>query len=410
MKKFSQILINEAKQIIAQKNAIGIISTPRLEKYLQVADKFISDEAKYVCKWLITHEEWIKEMKKQKSTNPLVDFYNGGAPKDTSFSELYKMIGTLNKNKALLEIPTFMTKEQFDGILSKKISPDEIFLDFDTDEGRNIIAKKYTPLVHKIARSWVGKTALDYDQLVSYGYEGLIYAMSTYGKKSNKQKKREEMGGEELDMAKYKSYTFLSYASQLIKNRILDATKNDSRLVRIPISQQNKERAENGIIAKSNSVSGDQPMGNGKDGEGQSLFDIVGGIENPGIKIDKEELDKLWAQVCKTLEDKFGKKTMDIFYNYFGFGDRKQLSGKEMAAKYGYKSPASITAEVVKVINFIKKDKNMFARFTDIYELMREHQEDIDDLETENDLMNVNGKIMEDKKQMSEENYDDINI
>ncbi len=410
MKKFSQILINEAKQIIAQKNAIGIISTPRLEKYLQVADKFISDEAKYVCKWLITHEEWIKEMKKQKSTNPLVDFYNGGAPKDTSFSELYKMIGTLNKNKALLEIPTFMTKEQFDGILSKKISPDEIFLDFDTDEGRNIIAKKYTPLVHKIARSWVGKTALDYDQLVSYGYEGLIYAMSTYGKKSNKQKKREEMGGEELDMAKYKSYTFLSYASQLIKNRILDATKNDSRLVRIPISQQNKERAENGIIAKSNSVSGDQPMGNGKDGEGQSLFDIVGGIENPGIKIDKEELDKLWAQVCKTLEDKFGKKTMDIFYNYFGFGDRKQLSGKEMAAKYGYKSPASITAEVVKVINFIKKDKNMFARFTDIYELMREHQEDIDDLETENDLMNVNGKIMEDKKQMSEENYDDMNI
>lgn len=410
MKKFSQILINEAKQILAQKDAIGIISTPRLEKYLQIADKFISDEAKYVCKWLVTHEDWIKDMKKKKSTNPLVDFYNAGVPKDTSFSELYKMIGTLNKNKSLLEVPTFMTKEQFDGILSKKVSPDEIFLDFDTEEGRNIIAKKYTPLVHKIARSWVGKTALDYDQLVSYGYEGLIYAMSTYGKKSNKQKKREEMGGEELDMAKYKSYTFLSYASQLIKNRILDATKNDSRLVRIPISQQNKERAENGIIAKSNSVSGDQPMGNGKDGEGQSLFDIVGGIENPGIKIDREELDRLWANVCKALEEKFGKKTMDIFYNYFGFGDRKQLSGKEMAAKYGYKSPASITAEVVKVINFIKKDKNMFARFTDIYELMREHQEDIDDLETENDLMNVNGKIMEDKKQMSEENYDDMNI
>lgn len=410
MKKFSQILINESKQITAQKDAVGIISTPRLEKYLQVADKFISDEAKYVTKYMITHEDWVKEMKKNKSTNPIVDFYNAGKPSDKSQTELFKNIGKLAKDGSLIEVPTFMTKEQFDGILAKRISPDEVFFDFDSKEGRDLIAKKFTPLVHKIAKSWVGKTALDYDQLVSYAYEGLIYAMDSYGKKSNKQKKREEMGGEELDMAKYKGYTFLSYASQMMRTRILDAAKNDSRLVRIPISQQNKERAENGMIAKSNSVSGDQPMGNGKDGEGQSLFDIVGGIENPGIKIDREELDKLWANVCKALEEKFGKKTMDIFYNYFGFGDRKQLSGKEMAKKYGYKSPASITAEIAKVIKFIKQDKKMFARFTDIYELMREHQEDIDDLETENDLMNVNGKIMEDKKANAEENYDDMAV
>lgn len=410
MKKFSQILINESKQITAQGDAIGIISTARLEKYLQIADKFITDEAKYVCKYMITHEDWIKEMKKNGSTNPIVDFYNAGKPQEATLVELYKTIEKLNKSKSLLEIPTFMTKEQFDGILSKKISPDEVFLDFNTESGRNDIAKKYTPLVHKIARSWIGKSAFDYDQLVSYAYEGLIWAINGYGKKSKKQQKREERGEEELDLTSYREYTFLSFASQMMRNCILDAIKKDSRIVRIPISQQNKEREEKGEIAKSNTVSGDQPMGNGKDGEGQSLFDIVGGIENPGIKIDREELDKLWANVCKALEEKFGQKTMDIFYNYFGFGERKKLSGKEMAAKYGYKSPASITAEVMKVINFIKKDKKMFARFTDIYELMREHQEDIDDLEAENDLINVNGKIMEDKKQMSEEIYDDMNI
>ena len=410
MKKFSQVLIKEAKQMIAQNDAMGIVSTSRLEKYLQLADKFLSDEAKYVCKFLITHEDWVKEMKKNKSTNPLVDFYNSGKPKDQTFSELYKNLAKLYKTSSLLEVPTFMTKEQFDAIMSKQLSPDEVFLDFNTDEGKNNIAKKYTPLVHKIARSWIGKTAFDYDQLVSLAYEGLICALDAYGKKSKKQLKREENGGEEIDLSKYKEYPFISLASQYMKIRIMDSAKNDSRLVRIPISQQNKERAENGIIAKSNSVSGDQPMGNSKDDEGQSLFDIVGGIENPGIKIDREELDKLWAQVCKTLEQKFGEKTMDIFYNYFGFGNKEQISGKEMAAKYGYKSPASITAEVTKVINFIKKDKNMFSKFTDIYELMREHQEDIDELEAENGIINVNGKIMEDRKKSDDEKYDNIQI
>ena len=64
MKKFSQILVNESKQITAQKDALGIISTTRLEKYLQVADKFITDDTKYICKYMITHEDWVKEMKK----------------------------------------------------------------------------------------------------------------------------------------------------------------------------------------------------------------------------------------------------------------------------------------------------------------------------------------------------------
>lgn len=412
MKKYSQI-IKEARTIEAQENALGVIPKARLEKFLQIASKFLTDEAKYVCQWLIDHEDWMKETKKSDSGNPIETFFNGGMPQDKNMETLYKSIMKLSKENRLLQIPTFLTKEQFDGIVQKKISPDEVYLDFTSEKGRNEIAKKYTPLVHKIAHSWVGKTAFDYDQLVSYAYQGLIYAMDSYGKKSNKQKKREEMGGEEIDMSKYKGYTFMSYASQMMRNCILDAAKNDSRLVRIPISQQNKTRKEQGFIAKSNTVSGDQPMGNGKDGEGQTLFDIVGGIDNPGVKIDKEELDKLWDQVWAKLTDKFGKKTMDIFSNYFGFGNAKKLKGKEMAAKYGYKSAGSITAEVVKVINFIKHDPNMFRAFTDIYELMKEHQEDLDELDNDYQY-NVNGKVMEDRdkedKNIEEEQeYEDFN-
>ena len=56
----------------------------------------------------------------------LANFYNGPAPKDEKLKEVYKCIGKLNKTNRLLEIPMFQTDEQFEGIINKKVSPDEI--------------------------------------------------------------------------------------------------------------------------------------------------------------------------------------------------------------------------------------------------------------------------------------------
>ena len=408
MRRLSQI--NESQKVLEiQDEAVNYLTATQIRKYLEIADKFISDEGKYVCNWLIdNNSDYVKRFAKGDSNNALVNFYGQGVPNDKSLTELYKALGVLNKKDRLLEVPVFQTQEQFDGIISKKISPDEILLDLVTDRGRNEIAKKYTPLVHKIAKTWVGKAALTYDELVAAGYNGLVYAMNTYGKKSNKMKKKEEESGMEFDMSKVKSYTFLSYASQMIRTHILGEVQ-DSKLVRIPLSKQHKDREEQGFNAKSNTVSGDQSMGQGKDGEGQTLFDIIGGVENPGINVDRQEIDKLWDQICKALEAKFGEKTMDIFYNYFGWGGRKQLTGKEMAKKYGYKSPASITTEVVKVINFIKKDPKIYSRFVDIYELIKEHREDLDEYEdtTYEEPHSIKGLLKEDKdKELAElENY-----
>ena len=51
-------------------------------------------------------------------------------------------------------------------------------------------------------------------------------------------------------MKKYKSYTFFSFAAQIIQNNILDSIKTDSHIVRIPISQQNKERKDDSEKAR----------------------------------------------------------------------------------------------------------------------------------------------------------------
>ena len=408
MRRLSQI-DEAARKLDVQDNSVNKLTAAQLKKYLEVADKFISDEAKYVCQWLIDNNSTYLKDLSTGGDNALADFYNAGVPNDTKLSELYKAIGTLNKQGRLLEIPVFLTKKQFDEICAKTVSPDEILLDLVTDKGRNEVAKRYTPLVHKIAKTWVGKVALTYDELVSAGMNGLTYAMNTYGKKSNKRAKKEAETGEEFDMTTLKSYTFLSYASQMIRTHILGDAQ-DSRLVRIPLSAQHKEKEEQGYIAKSNTVSGDQAMGKNNDGEGQTLFDIIGGVENPGLNVDRQEIDKLWKQICKALEEKFGEKTMDIFYNYFGWGGRKQLTGKEMAKKYGYKSPASITTEVVKVLNYIKKDPKMYAKFVDIYELIKEHREDVDEYDDSyEEPVSVFALLKEDKeKDEAENDYDDL--
>lgn len=394
MKTLSQLI--ESRQLEIQEDSVNYLTVEEIKKYLEIADKFISAEAKYVCQWLIdNNSSYIKKLSTGETDNAIIDFYNNGTPKDQSLKQLFASISKINNSGRLLEIPTLMTKEQFDSIIKKTASPDEIIMDLTTEKGRTAIVKKYEPLVHKIVNSWIGKTSFERDDLYAFGMKGLVYAMDSYGKKSNKQKKKEELTGEEIDISKYKSYTFLQYAAQMIRVEILEATKNLSHLVRIPISRQKKEKDDKGFIAKSNSVSGDRHLG-GKDGEeGKTLFDLVGGMENPGKNIDRREIDDLWKEIMDALKEKFGPKTMDIFMNHFGFGQedgRKKLSGKEMAAKYGYNSPSSITSEITKVLNYIKKDKKMFAKFVDISELMAEAKHDEDEYENNDEPIYENSK------------------
>ena len=134
MKKLSQLF--EAK-IDIQDETINFIGKTDLKKYLEIADRFISDDAKTVIKYFIENNDYVKKFGNGDSKNAIVNFYNGPAPKDEKLKEVYKCIGKLNKKNRLLEIPMFQTDEQFEGIINKKVSPDEILLDLNSEKGRN---------------------------------------------------------------------------------------------------------------------------------------------------------------------------------------------------------------------------------------------------------------------------------
>lgn len=371
MKKFSQVFEGNVSKpkLNIQDDTINYIKSEDLKKYLEITDKFISDEAKEIIKYLIDHNDtYLSDLSNDTDENALAGFYNAGIPKDESKKELYKNIGILNKKDRLMEIPVFLTKEQFEAIVNKTESPDAIILDLTSEKGRNEIAKKYQPLIHKIARQLHGKTNLSYDDLVSAGNQGLVLAMNGYGKKSDKNI---------ADLETIVSKTFTQYAAFIIRINMIGDVRDVSQTVRVPISQQKKEKEEKGYNTKTNSISGDKSVSNNGEEGNKSLFDFIGGSEDASRGVDQEDMEKLWKSFYKKLEEKFDKNLLDIWYSSFGLNGREKMKKKEIAEKYGL-VPSNITYYLTKVNNFIHTDKQMKSILSDINELMAECKHDMD--------------------------------
>lgn len=363
MKKLSQLF--EAK-IDVQDETINFIDKADLKKYLEIADKFISDDAKTVIKYFIDNNDYVEKYGNGDSTNAIVNFYNRPVPNDEKLKEVYKCIGKLNKANRLLEIPMFQTSEQFEGIINKKVSPDEILLDLNSEKGRNEIVKKYDKLCWKIAREYIGKSTFELDDLYSYALEGLTNAMNWYGKKTKRNNADEE---------KIKAFTFYSYASRIIRFTIIGAIREESHTVRIPVSQQNKEREERGANTVSNTISGDRGIGPDSEGNEKSMFDKLSAsmdIQDGDEKINKEDFLKIWKEIFDKLKKKFSERDLNIFCDVWGVYGHKELKGREIADKYGLKSKSSATYISSKVFKEIEKDDKLKELFVDAYELMHE--------------------------------------
>ena len=363
MKKLSQLF--EAK-IEIQDGTINFIDKADLKKYLEIADRFISDDAKTVIKYFIEHNDYVEKFGNGEYKNAIVNFYNAPVPTDKELKEVYKCIGKLNRANRLLEVPMFQTDEQFEGIINKKVSPDEILLDLNSEKGRNEVVKKYDKLCWKIAREYLGKSTFTLDDLYAYALEGLTNAMNWYGKKTEKNNADEE---------KIKAFTFYSYASRIIRFTIIGAIREESHAVRIPVSQQNKEREKSGANTVSNMVSGDKGIGSDSDGNEKSMFDKLSAsmdLQDGDEQINKEYFLKTWKEIFDILKKKFSERDLNIFCDVWGIYGHKELKGREIADKYGLKSKSSATYISSKVFNEIQKDKKLKELFIDAYELMHE--------------------------------------
>ena len=356
-------------------NTLNYIGEEDLKKYLTVADKFLSEETKELINWLIVNNKtYIADLSTDDEENALAGFYKNGVPQNASLKELWKLVNTIIKSGRYLEIPVFLTKEQFDSIINKRKAPDEIILDLTSERGRTAVTKKYEALVHKIARQWVGKINLSYEDLLGCCYEGLTYAMNTYGKKNKKSKASdEEVAG----------YSFGQYAAYCMLNQIKGNGVSDSHLVRIPTSQQKKEREEKGHNTKNLSVSGDKAVDNSGEGK-KTLFDFIGTSNDVESLTDDADRKKLWDEVYNILLKEFDQKTIDMWCSFWGVFGHKKLKNKEIAKKYDVVN-SNVTYYCQKVNFFIKKNKKILRIFSELYDLMKES---LNEKDREDDMYN----------------------
>lgn len=367
MKKFSSIIYESKNTITVKKDAVNYLSVNDLKKYLDVAKAFLSENSRKVIDYLIVNNtSYISDLSTDNDENALAGFYNAGIPKKENLKELWKAIDEVVKSGRTLEIPVFQSKSEFDSIINKEVAADEVILDLKSEAGRNKVVKQYEPLLHKLARQYHGKSNLSYEDLISAGMEGFTYAMNRYGKRNKSQ----------VDDDAIKNYTFGQYAAYFIRVQILEAIKNESQTVRIPVSAQNKERKETGSNRKNNSVSGDKSVGHDDDG-GKTLFDFMGSVDDASKSLDNQDLEKLWKKFYKALEDEFDQKVLDIFYSFYGLKGYKKLKNTEIAKKYNV-NPSNITYYASKVRRFCGTNKKIYSLLTDCMELMRECKHDAD--------------------------------
>lgn len=370
MKKFTK---SEKPKLELQDNTINYISAADIDKYLEIAGKCISDDAKEICKWLkVNNENYLHDLDpKNTADNALAHFYNQGVPEDTALRELYGCIGRIMKIGRILEIPVFQTEEQFTAIINKTVSPDEILLDLETDAGRDAVFKKYQPLLYKIVNQFVGKSDLPYDELYSVACLGFVNAMNSFG-----HAKRRDENGKWVEIPKeeqHTNYTFGQYVGNQMRNQILGAIE-DSHIVRVPKSQQKRERDEQGYNKRQNHVSGDKTIGHDSEGKNKTLFDYIeDSTDGDTIKMDNEDIDKFLADAYKHIEDEFGKEDFEMFCRAFkvnGYGDEVK-NQKELAAEYGLK-PTTFNVRLHKILSFCMKDPRLKDIFDNIRELMAE--------------------------------------
>lgn len=391
MRKFTKVYeAKESLKIDVQPDALNYLSVDDLDKYLAVAGKFISPEAKDVINWLkVNNESYLHDLDPNaKYDNALAGFYSAGVPKDDKLKELYKLVGKIVKNGLTLEIPVFQTEDQFNAIVNKQVSPDEILIGdiSSTDDGlplnknnhltpqaeanRERLFKKYQPLIYKVVNQFHGKSTLPYEDLYGAACEGFVNAMNTFGHPKQRDENGKWVEVEKSD--KHVNYTFGQYAGYMIRNCILGAVEN-SHLVRISKSEQKRQREELGHNIKNNTISGNKTVGHDNEGNGKTVFDYIENSENGGKSIDTEDLHKLWKGVYAELEKKFGKEDMELFYRNYrinGYDDEK-IAQKDLAKEYGLK-PTTANVRINKILKYIRTNKILLDMFSDILELTHE--------------------------------------
>ena len=187
---------------------------------------------------------------------------------------------------------------------------------------RNELAKQYLPLVKKMTRKLYAYTGMDYSEVESYAWEGLVNAMNSY------------------DPAR-SNMTFTSYAGYAIRHAVLNGFQRNGRTLAISYYRY-KQMTEKGEPL---------PTTVGIDNFYGASLTKLGYADDP-------ELEDSWEMLRTRLTDNFPSEWTEMFFSLYGIFGRELKKGKDIAKELGV-SGCLITKRTHKMIEFIKKDPEL---------------------------------------------------
>lgn len=206
---------------------------------------------------------------------------------------------------------------------------------FRDSKVRENIAKKYVPLLHKIANQLMCKTPpeMTYNDLLGYGEEGIVYAMNTF---------KDGMG-----------QTFQQYLAWCIRNKMFTGINEEGHTIKFSAYSQKKAKEGNGEYISVTSIS--SIGGNSEDGEDSISDDHIAQL---GVEQQEPNPPEVWKQICEWAKSNFSERDADMFIRFYGLDGEEPMEGKELAVKYGV-SNCCVTISKKKIIEAIKKSNEL---------------------------------------------------
>lgn len=288
---------------------------------------------------------------------------------DTTYKQDISKLKKAHREK---ELPWLLTEEELSNVINSKKPLDFYAWDLTSEAGRNWLVKKFEPMLHSTAQKYANANGISKDDTFGPALEGFTRALNNYGKKRSEYvRTKSEEANIDLDAIKAKeddtvrNIPFASYATAMVSNSILDYLKNEMNLVRRPQSDQAKEREETGKISTQAVTHGDASIGKDSEGTERNMWDKLSAeydseSENGSDK-DAIEIEKMWKEIFKAVEAKFGKEIAELWYTKNGLNGRKQDNKASTSTEY-YK--------LRNIAKFLLTDKKCRGLLDDIRDMM----------------------------------------
>lgn len=333
MKVFSKILLES-------KNDIFILTSDEFNRYKEAISKTKRSKEFMDILWLINQhmptlleKEVLEDVLKGKYTQKVSSI-------DTNvLKDITKLAKKAGDEVRLL--PQLLSLSQREAIIDKRIDPNDLTLDLETEHGRNVIAKKYIPLIEKLVKQFEKESSLSKEELRSAAMVGLVNAMNDY------------KNAEELEkVGKSGNMSFTSYAAYRIKQQILKDMTEYSRDVKISKYYQNKLKDAGEDTTREFSI--DSLYSNGDD-EPMSI-DRFFGLAEEDDTLEQKEKEELYSKLFKRIESKFSARDCTMLYKVWGVNGYKPVKVKDIAKELGISAPAVVQA-CARIIRFVANDK-----------------------------------------------------